>query len=141
MATENENIGLYLTVYSKPYYTKVLKIVKELEALHDTNIYIYGSFVYSLIKQSYNSEYVEPEHVDLWLETDKSVNTLKCVNPSSQEQVTSHNGIMVKINDIRFKVINNEDKPQYELYINTSGILGNTSDEPIQTVINDIIYS
>jgi hypothetical protein len=68
MEMDEENIGLYLTVYSMSYYTKVLKIVKELEALHDSKIYIYGSFVYSFIKQSYGSDYVEPDCVDLWLD-------------------------------------------------------------------------
>jgi hypothetical protein len=125
MATEKENIGLYLTLYSTPYYTKVLKIVKELEALHDSKIYIYGSFVYSFIKQSYNSEYLEPDCVDLWLDTDKSVSHLK----------------RVKINDIYFTIVNNDNKPQYELYINTNGVLNTTSTESVQTVINDIIHS
>ncbi len=125
MATEKENIGLYLTLYSKPYYTKVLKIVRELEALHDSKIYIYGSFVYSFIKQSYSSEYVDPDCVDLWLDTDKSVGHLK----------------RVKINDVYFTIVNNENKPQYELYINTNGVLNTTSHESVQTVIDDIIHS
>ncbi len=125
MATEKENIGLYLTLYSKPYYTKVLKIVRELEALHDSKIYIYGSFVYSFIKQSYSSEYVDPDCVDLWLDTDKSVGHLK----------------RVKINDVYFTIVNNENKPQYELYINTNGVLNTTSHESVQIVIDDIIHS
>lgn len=125
MTTEMENIGLYLTLYSKPYYTKVLKIVKELEGLHDSKIYIYGSFVYSFIKQSYNSEYLEPDCVDLWLDTDKSVSHLK----------------RVKINDVYFNIVNNLDKPQYELYINTNGVLNTTSNESVQTVIDDVVHS
>jgi hypothetical protein len=122
---EKENIGLYLTVYSMPYYKKVLQIVKELEALHDSKIYIYGSFVYSFIKQSYGSDYLEPDCVDLWLDTDKSVSHLK----------------RVKINDIYFTVVNNEYKPLYELYITTDGVLNTTSDESVQTVINDVFHS
>lgn len=125
METETENIGLYLTLYSKPYYKKVLKIVRELEALHDSKIYIYGSFVYSFIKQSYNSEYVEPDCVDLWLDTDKSVSHLK----------------RVKINDVYFNIVNNLDKPQYELYINTNGVLNTTGNESVQTVIDDVVHS
>ncbi len=108
-----------------PYYTKVLKIVKELEALHDSKIYIYGSFVYSFVKQSYNSEYVEPDCVDLWLDTDKSVSHIK----------------RVKINDIYFNFVNNEKIPEYELYITTDGVIHTTSDESVQTVMNDIIHS
>jgi hypothetical protein len=125
MEMEKENIGLYLTLYSMPYYTKVLKIVKEIEALHDSKIYIYGSFVYSFIKQSYGSEYVESDCVDLWLDTDKSVAHLK----------------RVKINDIYFTVVNNDTKPLYELYITTDGVIHTTSDESVQTVINDVLHS
>lgn len=122
---ETENIGLYLTLYSKPYYTKVLKIVRELEALHNSKIYIYGNFVYSFIKQSYNSQYVEPDCVDLWLDTGKSVNYLK----------------RVKINDMYFTIVNNQNNPLCDLYIDTNGIIYNTSNESVQTVIDDIIHS
>ena len=125
METAEENIGLYLTLYSTPYYKKVLKIIKELEALHSSKIYIYGSFVYSFIKQSYSSDYVEPDCVDLWLDTDKSVAHLK----------------RVKINDIYLTVVNNGNKPLYELYITTDGVLHTTSDESVQTVINDVFHS
>jgi hypothetical protein len=118
-----ENIGLYLTLYSKPYYTKVLKIVKELESLHESKIYIYGSFVYSFIKHSCGPEYIEPYCVDLWLDTDKSVSHLK----------------RVKINDIYFTIVNNKEKPLYELYITTDGLINTTNEESVQTVINDII--
>jgi hypothetical protein len=125
MNTENENIGLYLTLYSKPYYSKILNIVKELEALEKSKIYIYGKVLYSLIKQSYSTEYQEPDCVDLWIDTDKSIN----------------DSIAIKINDIYFNIVNNKLKPQYELYINTDGTLYNTSNKSVQTVINDIIYS
>ena len=125
MATEKENIGLYLTLYSKPYYTKVLKIVRELEELHNSKIYIYGSFVYSFIKQSYSSQYLEADCVDLWLDTGKSVNYLK----------------RIKINDVYFTIVNNQNNPLCDLYIDTNGIIYNTSNESVQTVIDDILHS
>ena len=109
---EPENIGLYLTLYSKPFYTKVLNIVKELEDLQrgselqqESKIYIYGSFVSGLLKQSYGSTYTQPDCVELWFHTHKSVNSLK----------------RVKINDIYFKIVNNDNTPIDEVYINTSG--------------------
>lgn len=113
---EPENIGLYLTLYSKPYYTKVLNIVKELEDLQKSDlksykIYIYGSFVDGILKQSYGSSYNPPDCVELWFDTHKSVNSLK----------------RVKINDIYFKIVNNDNKPIDEVYINTSGEIINLS--------------
>jgi general stress protein 26 len=103
---EPENIGLYLTLYSKPYYTRVLNIVKELEELQSgSKIYIYGCFVDGILKQSYGSSYNPPDCVELWFHTNKSVNSLK----------------RVKINDIYFKIVNNDNKPIDEVYINTSG--------------------
>ena len=117
---EPENIGLYLTLYSKPYYKKVLNIVKELEDLQRSDIqrsdiqgsdiqtfkiYIYGSFVDGILKQSYGSTYNPPDCVELWIDTHKSVNSLK----------------RVKIDDICFKIVNNDNKPLGGVYINTSG--------------------
>ena len=102
---EPENIGLYLTLYSKPYYKKVLNIVKELEDLQTFKIYIYGSFVDGILKQSYGSTYNPPDCVELWIDTHKSVNSLK----------------RVKIDDIYFKIVNNDNKPLGGVYINTSG--------------------
>jgi hypothetical protein len=108
---EPENIGLYLTLYSKPYYKKVLTIVKELEDIQrsdiqkESKIYIYGSFVDGILKQSYGSTYNPPDCVELWIDTHKSVNSLK----------------RVKIDDIYFKIVNNDNKPLSGVYINTSG--------------------
>ncbi len=83
-----------------------MNIVKELEELQkESKIYIYGSFVSGILKQSYGSSYTPPECVELWFHTHKSVNSLK----------------RVKINDIYFKIVNNDNKPVDEVYINTSG--------------------
>jgi hypothetical protein len=51
---ENKNITDYLTLISKSYYTKVINIVKELENLQDSKIYIYGSFVNNLMKEPFD---------------------------------------------------------------------------------------
>jgi hypothetical protein len=119
---DSENIGLYLTLYSKPYYTRVIKIVKELELLTGCNVYIFGEFLESLIKQSYNSIYNEPDCVDLWFDTDKSVSSLK----------------LVKINDICFNIKNNSMQIG-ELYIDTSGNFGTHGDASVDQLIKSTI--
>ncbi len=121
---DSENIGLYLTLYSKPYYTRVIKIVKELELLTGCSIYIFGEFLESLIKQSYNSRYNEPDCVDLWFDTDKSVSTLK----------------LVKINDICFNIKNNSMQIG-ELYIDTGGNFGTHGDASVDQLIKSRIVS
>ena len=115
---DSENIGLYLTLYSKPYYTRVIKIVKDLQNLTSCKVYIFGSFLKLLIKQSYSSTFKEPDCVDLWFDTDKSLNNLK----------------LVKINDICFN-FNNNTAPINELYIDTDGIFGTDGDNSIDDLI------
>jgi hypothetical protein len=115
---DSENIGLYLTLYSKSYYTRVIKIVKDLQNLASCKVYIFGSFLKLLIKQSYSSAFKEPDCVDLWFDTDKSLNNLK----------------LVKINDICFN-FNNNTAPINELYIDTDGIFGTDGDNSIDNLI------
>jgi hypothetical protein len=115
---DSENIGLYLTLYSKPYYTRVIKIVKDLQNLASCKVYIFGSFLNLLIKQSYSSRFNEPGCIDLWFDTDKSLDNLK----------------LVKINDICFN-FNNNTAPINELYINTDGIFGTDGNNSIDDLI------
>jgi hypothetical protein len=121
---DSENIGLYLTLYSKPYYTRVIKIVKELELLTGFSIYIFGEFLESLIKQSYNSRYTQSDCVDLWFDTDKSVSSLK----------------LVKINDICFNIKNNSMQIG-ELYIDTSGTFGTHGDASAHELTKSTLVS
>jgi hypothetical protein len=115
---DGENISLYLTLHSKLYYTRVIKIVKDLEELADCKVYIFGGFLERLLKQSYSSTFKEPDCVDLWFDTDKSLANLK----------------LVKINHICVNFFNNTMLVN-ELYIDSNGYFGTHGENSVDDLI------